>query len=426
MAGTKLARVRWSIGQTLLPEHLETQEDAAGAELRLAARTAGLPWWGVARLVWNAAQLAGGVASPSELTAVMRGGAIVDVPGNARVVAPLALDPAMARTAVYLHLLADTEEAGRAAPYADDPPRVERLLRRVVLSADAVLPSAVDSLKLAELVCDAQHEWTTAPDYVPPLLQVSPAHPYREPLLGPCESLLVVLENKLLLRLASTDRGGHGHGHGHGDHGHELAGARQCLVEVQRALARLDDLGRGICPHPYVLYNVVRDAYFAICAYVAAAADRDAAPYHHDALATTFAQLATELRIRLASATTHLTERAFVRSDGLHVVAPLPDGLHTAREVYVLVRGELAAAAPELVEAIKLAARGRLGTIHRRVLQGIPLHHVAETPFVHPFGPEVGFYLVGRNHEWELALREGSLAFHDPPGVDCRASLFWR
>ena len=117
--------------------------------------------------------------------------------------------------------------------------------------------------------------------------------------------------------------------------------------------------------------------------------------------------------------------RAFVRGDGIHVLAPLPEAVHAAREVYIVFRGD-PVASRELVESIKIAGRTRLGVIHRRVLPGVPLHHVGATPFAHPFGPEVGFYLVARNHEWELALREGSLAFHDPPGVECRASLFWR
>lgn len=414
MASAKLARVRWYVGQTLLPDHLEAQEDAALAELCLAARMAGLPWWGVSRLAWNATQLAGGIAAPSELTVVMRGGAIVDVPSNARLVAPLILDPATRRTRVHLHLLEGTEPADRAAPYDDDPPAVDRVLQRVVLSPDAALSGAVDSLPLGEL--ERRHDgWAVAAGYVPPLLQVSPAHPYREPLLGACESLLVVLENKLVLRLTSSEH----------HHHHELAAARHCLTEVQRALARLDDVSQGIHPHPYVLYALLRDTYFAICAYAEAVADRDAAPYRHDALAATFAALTGELRLRLASADSHLTERPFVRGDGLHVLAPLPDGIDAAREVYLLVRAE-PPAARELVESIKLAARSRLATVHRRVLQGVPLHHVGETPFHHPFGPDVDFYLLGRNTEWDLALRDGSLAFHDPPGLDCRASLFWR
>ena len=48
----KLARVRWKMGQTLLPEHFQALEESVGAEAALRFQVHGLPAYGVAGLAF--------------------------------------------------------------------------------------------------------------------------------------------------------------------------------------------------------------------------------------------------------------------------------------------------------------------------------------------------------------------------------------
>jgi predicted component of type VI protein secretion system len=220
-------------------------------------------------------------------------------------------------------------------------------------------------------------------------------------LVGRFESILMVLESQLLLRL------------GGGEAGPPLAQSqtRQLVARVQTVLARLGDLDQGISAHPFVLYRSLRELYFELCVFVEVNA-ASPPPYVHDDPASCFAGLATLFQERLAPATTRVTEQRF-------------DAARHAAEVYLLVRG--AAVDPATVEAIKLAGRARLRTIHKLVLQGVAIRHLPEPPFPHAFAHDVSFYLLGKNSEWELALREGTLAFHTHPGLErAQVSLFWR
>ena len=66
----KLARVRWQVGQTLLPEHFRAQDESLSAEARLHGELSGLPQVGIASLVWSEAMLAEGSLSLPSLTAI--------------------------------------------------------------------------------------------------------------------------------------------------------------------------------------------------------------------------------------------------------------------------------------------------------------------------------------------------------------------
>ncbi len=59
----KLARVRWQVGQTLLPEHFRAQDEALSSESRLHAELSGLPRIGIASLAWSEVLLAEGSLS---------------------------------------------------------------------------------------------------------------------------------------------------------------------------------------------------------------------------------------------------------------------------------------------------------------------------------------------------------------------------
>ena len=53
MGTLKTASVRWFLGQTVLPEHLQALHDTAHALCEQRARLAGWPHYGVAELTWS-------------------------------------------------------------------------------------------------------------------------------------------------------------------------------------------------------------------------------------------------------------------------------------------------------------------------------------------------------------------------------------
>ena len=115
MDNLKLARVKWYLGQTLLPEHFNSQDQALTQEADARTRLQGLPSFGIGPLKWNEKLLEEGVLALSALTAVIPtdGGShlLLDIPGNAQV-QPLSLKASGAtRVSVYLHILEQTTDA---------------------------------------------------------------------------------------------------------------------------------------------------------------------------------------------------------------------------------------------------------------------------------------------------------------------------
>ncbi|QSQ16455.1 type VI secretion system baseplate subunit TssK [Myxococcus landrumensis] len=414
MPSFKLARVRWHVGQTLLPEHFEAQEAALEAEVRLHASLSGTPGFGVAAMAWSEPLLVGGSLSISTLTAVTPAGFVVDVPGNA-VLPPFSLEgTGRAEVTVYLHVMGDTTSAEGVRLYTEDPPMLERVLRRLRLSAEPVLDGAIDTLPLALFHRDTEGLWMLAEELVPPLLLVGP-HPFLGALLSRLDSLLEQARLQLIARLSDsylrTDR---------------LTNARRALCEVQRLQAMRSDMQRHISPHPYAFFDALRSLYFEACCYLELMPDRNLPAYQHDAPGKGFLRWLELLTRALQPEATRVTHRSFEPRDGQFIFAPLPPEVLESGELYLLVQRRQAGE-PLPVDGVKLAGPSRLATVRRMALKGIPFNHVPHPSFPHALGPEIDWYQLVQGEEWQFALRENGLAFYTTPALQgAQVSLFWR
>jgi type VI secretion system protein ImpJ len=414
MSPFKLARVRWHVGQTLLPEHFEAQEQALEAQVRLHASLSGMPAHGVAALTWSEPLLAGGSLSVSTLTAVTPAGFVVDVPGNA-VLAPFSLEgTGRSEATVYLHVLRDTTSAAGVRLYAEDPPVLERVLRVLRLSAEPVLDGAVDSLALATFRRDTEGVWHLSEEQVPPLLLVGP-HPFLGGLLGRLDALLEQSRLQLLARLSDSylrsDR---------------LSSARRALCQVHRLQSLRDDMRHHISPHPYALFDALRQLYFEACCYLELLPDGTLPAYQHDAPGKGLGRWLELLTRALRPEATRTTHRPFAARDGQFTFSPLPTEVRDGSEVYLLVQRRQAAEALPL-DGVKLASPSRLSMVRRMALKGIPFHHVPHPAFPHALGPEIDWYQLVPGEEWQLALREDGVAFFVTPALQgAQVSLFWR
>lgn len=414
MSLLKVAHVRWYLGQTVLPEHLQAQQETTDAVCELRARLAGLPHYGVGQLVWSEPLLADGVLAISELTAVFPGGEVVGVPGNT-VLEPLSLGATAAtRLPVYLHLTDETLGSAGNRVYDSDPRVVERVLYRAYLSISDKHDRARAAIKLGEFAKDVDGAWRLTTAHVPPLLQVG-ATPYLQAPLAELEARITNLEPQLVAQLQDTFL-----------RPERLQAIRRCLAELYQTLSLLADLKFKLPLHPYQLFTALRRLMNELCTFHEVIPDGAALPYRHDELGRCFAELLAVLTRHLQPVYTRSTHLRFMKSNGLFTLTGLPEEVKSSQEVYLLIQRPTLHERIDIAE-LKVSCLSRLALVHRLVLRGVPFKHLERPPFQHTFGPEVGFYQLQGGEEWNHVLRESSVAFYVHPVLDkANAFLFWR
>ena len=410
----RLARVRWYLGQSLLPEHLLASEQSLSNEAHVRSALYGLPEFGVARLRWNEELLASGVLSIMQLTLVLREGTLVDVPRNATSV-PLTLAmTGTGRVPVYLHLLEHTETAAGNPLYSGEPAVVQRVMRKTQLSTMEKVDRSLEFVKLAEFEKLSSGRWALSPAYLPPLLRIGDS-PFLVEQLAELEQQLSELEPKLVAQLQDTflrlER---------------IAVTRQTLAAIYEVLSVLADLRFGVGRHPYELFALLRALFFSLCTFHEVLPEQSTFPFNHAELGSVFARLFALLGPRLRLGVIHHSHMKFIRNNGLFVLSGMTEEVKKAQEVYLLIQR------PSLHERIaldevKISATSRLALVQRLVLRGIPFSAIERVHFQHSFGPEVDFYQLTLNEEWALAARESSLAFYETAVLaKAQAYLFWR
>jgi len=424
-----LSRVHWRLGQALLPEHFERQEQGFARELELRFAQLAPPAWGVAQIAWNEASLARGLVHVTQLVAITPRGRVIDVPGNARA-APFDLAAAKAdQVAVYAHLLAEPSYE-RDDDRARDLEAVELVVHRVELSSAAGHPGAVDSFELARLDKAADGVWRVHPGYVPPLIALAAWPSFFEAVLDRVRRVLASWEDILLgdlesyvLSIAKGLR------------------ARDCLRRsrldgwfLNQIDAAAPARGNGpshadsvLAAHPFELFRRLLELALDVHAYQTAAADVPALAsqvYDHRDLVASFEPILVDLEARTRRPHGRAPYAPFVRN-GRAFACPLP-GVVESTKLYWLVRRS--PGVEHDPRTVKLAGPARLEIVHRHALRGVALRPLTSVPFRHDFDPDVEFYeLVAEGDEWDLARREGKLAYvAEGPIVACETYLFWR
>jgi len=409
----KLARVQWQMGQTLLPDHFFAQEEALLHDTALRFRALGLPAYGIVALRWNESLLAEGVVSLRSATLVLHSGQLIDVPGNA-VAAPVNLNvPGTAKVSVYLHCLdeASGDDKAEASWSGAEEESIPRRVLRVVLSADQSYPDALETLKLAEFQKDPEGIWQVREGYIPPLLQVGTSPFLRTP-LEELPSALEAFQYKLAMDSVSYLSGS------------SLFNVKQCLKAVHRFQRFLANLQAQVHPHPYVVYEALKDFYVEVCFYRDTRPQDVAEPYNHDQLAETFEKILGPLKEQMQLAEKKTPYLAFEFRDGVWR-AQISSDLRQAKEVYFLIQKSQVTRAVKLGD-LKMTGPSRLAMAHKLALPGIPLNKVDRPMLAHSFGPEVDFYQLTLGEEWDQVLRENAVAFyHGPQFAEMEFYLYW-
>jgi type VI secretion system protein ImpJ len=424
-----LCRVHWRLGQALLPEHFERQEQGRERALTLRFAQLGPAPWGVGHIEWDELSLARGIARIPQLLAILPRGWLVHVPGNARAAAPLDLSAAESgRATLFLHLLAEPIYE-REDPRASDLEAVELAVEQVELTLSPTHPGAVDSLELARLELGPDGVWALSPHYVPPLLSIAAWPSFFARVTRRLRRILAAWEDLLLGDLES-----HVLSAAKGLRAHEcLRRSRLCrwfLTQIDAAAPERGESGSEavLDAHPFEVYRCAVELYLDVHGYQAAGADMPALAarvYDHAELVGCFEPLLAELEDRTRLPHGRAPYAPFQRSGRAFAVA-LPEHLEDQRLYWLLRRKD--GITREELRGVTLAAPGRLQTVHRHALRGVPMRALASVPFRHDFDPDVEFFeILAEGEEWTHARREGQLAYlAEGPIARCEAYLFWR
>ena len=248
---------RWA--RRSYPSTSVTQEESSAAELRLQAELVGLPTGvGIASVLERDAAGQGSL-SISSLTAVMPGGYLVDVPGNAALPAVLAGGHGRSRRSACTCTCSTKGQRGGACPST-----------RTIRPHGAALGAPAAALQRARpsTARCPRSSWRPAPKNWPggvaPGRRLGPAAaagglqslPGRDAARAGCPAgarRSTSCSPSCRTATCAASR---------------LNNARRTLCEVYRLRAMREDMGRHVHPHPYHFFDALRRFYFEVCCYL--------------------------------------------------------------------------------------------------------------------------------------------------------------
>ncbi|MFM8444400.1 MAG: type VI secretion system baseplate subunit TssK [Methylococcus sp.] len=408
-------RIAWSIGQTLLPEHLRGLEDVILSDSAVRGTLAGLPYYGFSRLRFGKAFKTDGLLTLESGIMVSRSGRLLAVAENAYI-NTLNLNTAGAnRLKVFLHVMpADELHERWRVPMsaADGTQPIQTWQWRLHLSLDEEIQGTLEYLPLAIVEKDINSQWIFAPDFIPPLLNVG----YEVFLRAELESLRQELEKyQKILREELADI-----------HlaGENLINIRRCQVELRFFLNYLSNVLGEVKPHPFEFFQRLQRLYLEISNYQVIEPAGVGNLYRHDDLAGCLIGLvnATLGLLRRDKELTPMEE--FRLSSGVWRLE-MSDSCVTAAKWYFLVQKPTVQLKIDF-ESVKFASLSRLNIIHKYFLQGVIFKKIDRPLFQHYFGPEVDIYELLQDEELVQARNERTLAFLDEKRFEgLKFFLYW-
>lgn len=409
----QLKRVFWQIGQPLLPIHLVAQEDSLLAHNTLYFKHIGLPFYGIGCLKWDDPLLIQGIVSINKLSVIFPSGLVIDVPGNASINSIDLNKINKTRVSIYIHLLSASSEEEEYLDPSNEHDKIIFAVHQLQISPESNSHHVKAVMKLAEFEKDLENRWSLCEDFIPPLLSTE-----QNPFLS---KFIIELKTRLeqfqtALELESTS--------GQTFEGHTLE-TKLCLLEVAKLRRLLMNMELQISSHPYFLYQAFCQYLDAISILYNDKTNFKQLSYQHEKLGPLFLKLMESLKIDDVGDQS-VSRLPFEKRDHCYVSEKLPQELHDAKEIYLILQKVEMSGNPN-IEGIKLAAYSRLMNTIIFGVQGISLIRLERAPFNHSFSKRANIYNVERDIEWGHALKEGRLAFNYKEDIkDLQAFLYWR
>ncbi|WP_437629919.1 type VI secretion system baseplate subunit TssK [Sorangium sp. So ce854] len=406
------SRVRWHIGQALLPEHFFAQEKSLRDEVDLRFRMRPAPSWGLGSLEWDGFQLEKGILAIRDMILILPSGTIVDIPGNTAP-ATLNLNDGTAIKHVYVHLQSGYSKVqfGRGDAAEEG---VERIGQKVELSSQATSATGLLPFKLGLFECSPEGVWSLRPDYVPPLLCVGRSRPFFDDQRRRMRDIARALRQLLLEEVEHNFLAGD-----------SQSAAKQCLRGIFAFEEVLGDLDHQIAFHPYEVFRALRALHTEVCVYRGTDPAELDLWYEHEEIAERFDVLLSKLEEQAKVKRETVPYVAFAQREGMLECVLRPEAKR-ARDVFLLIKKPQVFTKLDL-GGVKLASPTRLHTVYERALRGIPVERIDSPPFHHGLSSNVEFYALSAGQEWDHAVREGKIVlFAAPQLAGCRLYLYAR
>lgn len=408
-----LPRMLWTLGQTLLPDHMRGLEESLLSDAAFRDDLHGVPAYGFSRIRFSDALVSDGLLTIEQGTITMRSGRILVIGENASVNTFNLNTLGEGSVRVYLHLMAPSFPEGSLQ--SDGKLRSDFLPNwkwKLLLSVDEDLQGTLEYLTLGVFDKNIQSEWHFSQDYMPPLLQVG-TQGFFQTELESLENALDKYLQTLLEESANIQLSGE-----------NLINVRRCTQALRLFRAYILNVREEIHPHPYFFYERLLAFYLELTNYQnkePVLADRR---YRHDNLSGSLMELFRTVMDLLGRDRAVIPMQEFIRTTGIRLVE-LPDAACNATHWFILVQKQ-SIQQKVMLDNVKFASQSRLTVVHKYFLQGIPFRRVERPIFQHYFGPEVDTYEIMQGEEWRQALQEKTVAFLDEKLFDgVRFYLYW-
>ncbi|WP_374584133.1 type VI secretion system baseplate subunit TssK [Pseudoduganella sp.] len=425
------AKILWSEGLFLRPQHFQQQDRYHEARLHATALAAQPMLWGVQLLEWDSAALANGKLRVLALQALFREGGMFDAPGSDPLPPAVdleALPPEVQQVTYYAAMPAhDADRFAQSERETADlfsdalPAGLTYLRKQVRLVSDLEPRGAYDCFPLLHLRRVVSGSFEIDPAFMPPSLSIG-ATPRLKLLLEQLMDALQAKSNALQGHMREPSRNVIEYRSGD-------VSSFWLLHTVSTAAATLLHFLRHPGLHPERLYQAMLGLAGGLMTYSRLVHLGSLPAYEHGAPGPSFLQLDGLIRELLD---TVISARYFAialneEKPGYHT-GKLDSGKIGAGAALYLA---IAAAMPalELVDAVPLRVKvGAPDDVEQCVLSAMPgvkLLHAAQVPSAIPVRPDTFYFaLENRGVLYEQMIKAQSISIYVPAGIkDLRLEL---
>jgi type VI secretion system protein ImpJ len=428
------AKILWSEGLTLGPQHFQRQDLYHETRLQRLAAALNPHLWGVRLARWNLEGLGHNMVAAEAMSLIFQDGEIVDAPATDLLPAPVDLSrlPQDVNTFTFYAALptikphgGNADDGGRYATVDVEtsdlfseavPIEVPFLKKQLRLISHVEPRDGHVSFPVLRIHRDPRGGFEVDPAFVPPSVAIGAA--------GPLQQMLDGLNSALAAKIASLQAS---HRKSNADcfevHAGDIS-SWWMLNIVSTANAALLHCARSKAQHPEVLYEKLLALAAGLMTFSDKYASADLPAYVHADPGPTFAQLDAVIRDLVD---TVISAKYFtiplIADDNrrTHYRGVLDPARVTAdTQLCIAVNAEMPAL--ELVAAVpirfKLGSPDDIERIVASALPGIALTHMPQVPPAIPVRPDTYYFSLSmKSGLYENALKAGAIAIYAPDGM---------
>ncbi|WP_075792847.1 type VI secretion system baseplate subunit TssK [Massilia putida] len=428
------AKILWSEGLTLGPQHFQRQDLYHETRLLRMASALNPHFWGVRLLQWNMDGLGHHLLEAQAMSLIFQDGAVYEAPATDLLPVPLDLTrlPQEINTfTIYAALPtirphgANAEEGGRYALAESEtadlfsdavPIEVPFLKKRVRLLSHAEPRDGHVGFPVLRIHRAPRGGFEVDPAFVPPSVAVSAARPLQQLLDGLMSALaakIVSLHASHRKTNASTFE----------VHAGDIT-SWWMLNIVSTANASLQHCARSRVQHPEVLYEKLLALAGGLMTFSDRYTTSDLPAYDHADPGVTFAQLDAVIRdlVDTVISAKYFTIPLIAEDNRRTHYRGALDASTLTPDTQLCLAVSADMPALELVAAVpirfKIGSPDDIERIVASALPGITLTHMPQVPAAVPVRPDTYYFSVStRNGLYENALKAGAIAIYAPAGM---------